>query len=124
MMATNHCVEPSHLPTNEAGYHIVALGDKHYYRAHVAAYRLLKGDYPRHHILHHTCGNKRCINIEHLVPMSREEHPKAHLSDRCGNQHEPDWYYRPDRPGTRQCRQCRRDATERKTGKKVEARWS
>jgi len=31
-------------------------------------------------IVHHTCGNKWCVNPEHLEGMSRKEHQSLHLS--------------------------------------------
>jgi len=33
---------------------------------------------PRHVVLHHTCENPWCVNIEHLAPMTQRAHLKMH----------------------------------------------
>lgn len=40
-------------------------------RAHRYWYRREKGPIPRGKVLHHRCGNTRCVNPAHLVPMSQ-----------------------------------------------------
>lgn len=46
--------------------------------AHIAAYELLVGPLPEGKVLHHLCGVKRCVNPDHLVPVTRAEHPWLH----------------------------------------------
>jgi HNH endonuclease len=48
---------------------------KHGYRARwIRKY----GPLPRRVFLHHACLNRRCINVEHLFPMTPEEHNLEH----------------------------------------------
>jgi hypothetical protein len=55
------------------GYGRLALGGE-YVLIHRLFYRLLVGPIPAGHELHHTCNNKRCVNTEHLQPVTRTEH--------------------------------------------------
>ncbi|MGX9349198.1 HNH endonuclease [Microbacterium sp. KNMS] len=42
--------------------------------AHRVSYRAHRGDIPEGHELDHTCENTRCINPDHLDPVTRQEH--------------------------------------------------
>lgn len=55
--------------------------------AHVAVYDLLEG-LPVDLALHHVCEVKRCVNPQHLRPITAAEHirlhrPETHRRDRC-----------------------------------------
>lgn len=104
------CIVHTHLPM-KAGYRMVTLGDKKRYPAHVVAYRLEVGEYRKDFVLHHLCGNKECVNVDHLQPVSRRDHPTMHRGKECALGHD-DWYVRPDGRG-RQCRTCQRTQKER-----------
>lgn len=96
--------------------------------AHRIAYELLIGNIPKGLDLDHLCRVRNCVNPEHLEPVTRSlnirrgEGPLL-LSQRqtrkemvCKNGHPlvgKNIYYRPDRPGKVECRQCRLDAVER-----------
>jgi hypothetical protein len=75
-------------------------------------------------ILHHRCDNPRCVNVEHLIPMTQSEHLKLHgfggdknvgqsLKTHCPAGHEYSeentYHWR----GERQCRTCRSAAKRR-----------
>jgi hypothetical protein len=54
----------------EAGGYGLASGR----RAHRVAWERLVGPIPPGHDLHHKCGNRRCVNPEHLQPRFPREH--------------------------------------------------
>lgn len=45
--------------------------------AHRLVYELVIGPIPDGCEIHHTCGVKRCVNPDHLEPMTRREHMAA-----------------------------------------------
>lgn len=83
--------------------------------AHIGAHRLtflLRYGYLPPHV-HHTCGVKRCVNPDHLQPLTVADHTRAHATERthCTNGHEfteANTYWRRN-PVSRQCRACRAD---------------
>jgi hypothetical protein len=46
--------------------------------AHRVAYENVHGPIPTGHIVHHTCGNRACVNPDHLVPLTRSKHARLH----------------------------------------------
>jgi hypothetical protein len=82
--------------------------------AHQLVYRLLRGWTPE--ALHHTCGVRRCVRPDHLVPTTRAAHNRLHLTEACSRGHAwtpENTYYRAD-TGRRQCRACRAAAARRR----------
>jgi hypothetical protein len=67
---------------NKAGYGFISGTVKRYGLAETAPYRLiyrlLVGEIKPDHHLHHWCGNKRCCNPAHLLPMNRGDHGNWH----------------------------------------------
>jgi hypothetical protein len=56
--------------------------------------------------VHHTCGNKSCVNPEHLQVIDRTEHLRLHKNEFCKRGHpmvEGNLYTYGDK---RRCRQC------------------
>lgn len=91
------------------GYPYVAEGKHGWHYGHRLAYRRLVGPIPDEHRVHHRCENTRCVNPEHLEPLTAKEHAEHHGFGvgpclRCGSE---DWHIRKD-TGARQCRECRR----------------
>jgi hypothetical protein len=91
--------------------------------AHRAMYILTRGEVPSHLDLDHLCRNRRCVNPDHLEPVTRSENlrrgdvggiwqralthcPQGHPYD------EANTYHRPDRGG-RQCRACMQIARDK-----------
>lgn len=78
-------------------------------------------------ILHHTCENAWCVNLDHLVPLTRAEHLKEHElhgdwgqaeKTHCPAGHPYDdentyRYARSDGTTERHCRACRRETKRR-----------
>lgn len=62
---------------NTAGYGHGYVNGVHKY-AHVAAYEQEHGPVPVGMFVHHTCGNKLCVNPAHLECHDRAEHHRLH----------------------------------------------
>ena len=82
--------------------------DGGYVYAHRVAYELANGQIPAGHDLHHTCGNKACVNPAHLVPLTDSEHRTTHGGPtHCPRGHaysEVNTYVNPK--GVKVCRTC------------------
>ncbi len=61
----------SHKPNGTGYIYINKVYDKDY--AHRLIYREIYGDIPPRSEIRHKCGNKKCINPEHLVLFNLEE---------------------------------------------------
>jgi len=48
-------------------------GSYHGTHAHVKSYEIHKGEIPENTVVHHVCGNRRCVNPEHLEAVSNRE---------------------------------------------------
>lgn len=92
-------------------YGFVRVGDR-VRLAHRVVYELLVGPVAPDHDLHHrdTC-EKRCVNPEHVTPLSRSEHRAEHRPTHCQRGHElaGDNVYTPPGDGRRRCRTCRNE---------------
>jgi hypothetical protein len=52
-------------------------------RAHIVVWELLRGPIPEGLELDHCCGNKRCVNPEHLEPVTHLENVHRALARRA-----------------------------------------
>lgn len=50
------------------------------YYAHIFSYNKYKGEVPKGKVLDHLCRNRRCINPEHLEPVTRKENNRRGLN--------------------------------------------
>jgi hypothetical protein len=94
--------------------------------AHRHVYALHKGEIPEGLFLDHLCKNRRCVNPDHLEPVTNQENvirgdkvQAARAATHCANGHE--WtarntYLHPTQK-SRVCRQCTRDAVTRYSAK-------
>lgn len=62
-------------------------------------------------VVHHTCGNRRCINPDHLTQITSSEHGVLHgtLVDRCHRGHDltvENAWRTDEKSGKRRCRLC------------------
>src|SRR5580704_17509401 len=93
------------------GYPLVGKGGhgKGSIYAHRAAYELAKGPIPDGCEMHHTCGNVKCINPNHLIAITKAEHHAAHRKPTCpkGHEYTPEHTYIRARDKARMCRKCR-----------------
>lgn len=60
---------------NSSGYGRVSVDGRRDY-AHRVFYERKNGSVPAGHELHHRCGNRLCVNPEHLQPVRRPDHAK------------------------------------------------
>lgn len=100
-----------------AGYGKFAIGGNMLATAHRWAYECLVGPIPDGLVLDHLCRNRRCVNPDHLEPVTWQENldrsplPSARISTKraCKSGHEfsaENTYV--TRSGMRQCRTCHR----------------
>lgn len=82
---------------------------------HRLSYERMVGPIPEGHVVHHVCRVKRCVNPDHLVALTQQDHDRVHgrgidLCQKCGGN---DW--RMKSTGYRECRACdhRRNAEAR-----------
>lgn len=83
--------------------------------AHRIAYELFVGQIPEGMVIDHLCRNTRCVNPEHLEPVSHSENVRRGNSGKywaekthCPQEHEyteSNTYI--DRKGSRNCRECK-----------------
>lgn len=59
---------------NTGGYGQFRLGGPKMMLAHRYYYEKLVGPIPENHELHHVCRNRKCVNPEHLQPVTRQSH--------------------------------------------------
>lgn len=60
-------------PTNDGGYGTTPLGP-----AHRVVYETIKSYIPEGMVAHHVCETKRCVNPDHIEPMTHADHMKHH----------------------------------------------
>lgn len=112
--ATECLLWPGHVRSQDGyGLFIWAVRPNVYDRelAHRMAWRIEHGEIPDGVELHHLCGVKACINVDHLEALSPREHRRRHMKDACryGHALTPDNCYVVPTTGHRQCRVCRRE---------------
>lgn len=87
--------------------------------AHIVSWEFVHGSVPEGLQLDHLCRNQRCVNPDHLEPVTalvnqhRQMTANGVLAARsaCSQGHEfteANTYRLPSRPGTRRCKTCRR----------------
>jgi hypothetical protein len=78
--------------------------------AHRHAWAQANGPIPEDAVVHHLCGTRTCISLDHLALMPRGDHTSMHLGaevcPRCGGARRYQTYYQGRRNG-KVCRDCR-----------------
>lgn len=79
--------------------------------SHRVFYELEYGPIPHGHVIHHVCGNKRCVNPKHLQAVIPKDHANRHRSEirfcPAGHEYIPE-NTRIDKRGRRSCKTCHR----------------
>lgn len=65
------------LSNNGKGYGRIQWKGKKWY-PHRLMWVLIHGPIPKGYDIHHTCGNKKCCNINHMVLMKHHHHSQLH----------------------------------------------
>ena len=58
---------------DQYGYGLIRYGRRNI-KVHRLYYLLFVGEIPHGYVVHHTCGNKRCVNPAHLEAMTVSDH--------------------------------------------------
>ena len=104
-----------------AGKNLMGYGNFRYqgktHNTHKLAYEFTKGPVSDGFHLHHLCENKACVNPDHLIAMSPQDHGALRRMTHCQRGHE----LTPENTivrVTRKCRACERERqkTYRKSG--------
>lgn len=100
------CIRPD-------GYGVFGLNKVVVY-AHRVAYELTRGPIPSGLEIDHLCRNRSCVNPDHLEVVNHKENMARGIhatKTHCKNGHKftlENTYTRPSRPGTRECKVCKR----------------
>lgn len=98
---------------NWQGYGTFGIGERKIVKAHRYAYERAKGRIPSGMVIDHKCRNKKCVNPDHLEPVTPKENVLRGNASRpqqthCLRGHEftnSNTYIHPKR-GTRHCKAC------------------
>jgi len=74
----SECIPGGHI--NVQGYARVVAGHARWQLAHRAAWIDAHGEIPDGKELHHVCGTKACVNVDHLELVTHREHGQRHLA--------------------------------------------
>lgn len=100
---------------NQFEYGNFTPGDKKVVKAHRYAWETFVGPIPEGLVIDHLCKNHRCVNPDHLEPVTQMENIRRGIRvqrQHCVNGHErtPENTYT-DRDGRRRCRACSLEMT-------------
>ena len=67
---------------NACGYGRFGVIGRQIALAHRFAYEQSVGPIPEGHVLHHRCGSPRCVNPDHLIPLTPSAYSRLHAAER------------------------------------------
>ena len=67
-------------PLDAHGYGAIGEGGRggRVLKVHAVVYRMIIGEIPEGHVLHHLCRNKQCCHPRHMVAITPSDHQKNH----------------------------------------------
>ena len=80
--------------TDPRGYGRKGKGTREERYVHRAAWVRANGEIPEKMQIHHLCGNRLCLNVEHMVLLTHSEHTRIHAYEKWqpgGALRERDW---------------------------------
>lgn len=116
-----------------SGYGQFPIGAKKKYKAHRWGYELLVGPIPEGLVLDHLCRNIKCVNPEHLEPVTQAENLARganrwvlqRRSGKCMRGHDltdDNVYVVPAKPNSRACVTCTRERRKQRWLRELAAR--
>ena len=107
-------------PLQAGGYGWFRIGRRVRVLAHRYAYEMARGPIPDGLVIDHLCRNRRCVNPEHMEPVTNMENLRRGLGyglanglrTTCTHGHEytpENTYINPQHPTSRRCRTCARE---------------
>lgn len=120
---------------NGHGYGQFHLSNSQNIAAHIFAYRLVKGNIPKGLELDHLCRNRKCVNPDHLEPVTRKENlirGKTLVAQNLKRTHCPKGHPYSDenltnwekKQGKRSCKTCKNERMNTLNREKHERKWS
>jgi hypothetical protein len=105
-------------PDRDYRYPIFSINGRYRIAAHVS-YEAFIGEVPEDKLIWRMCGNRQCVNPDHLQPRSRKGGMRLSYVDQktCRNGHPIDPTHRKQKPSGHwrgQCRVCNREAQRRR----------